>query len=470
MSDAKNSTTKKILRSQRRVLNWSRRIADLLALALVLGIWLVLHLASYAGSLEALPGTSFSQVWLSAERTANGLRFWLLLQAWDMEAVRLDVTQELVVLLVGLLMFWILQRIACGGLQSIGRSRAKAHMQQMSLLAQEARQLGEEAVKRQTQPAAPRVDVLEEAIDHISPTQPARLHIGDPDLKGLEDAVNDLLDRMQAAYSQQTRFVSDASHELRTPIAVLKGYADLLERWGKDDPQVRDEAIDAIQAEAERMNRLVEQLLFLARGDSGRTQLRPEDLDLAELCGEVFEEFRMIDPDHRWVLDAPSPVPAGYAQAGHARADGQRPQVHPRRQVHHPAGLCQPGRQTLPGRPGRGNRHQDRGPAPCVRPVLPVRSGPNPPERRRGSGIVHCRLDCHLPRRPHRGVQLGGRGQPVHDHSVTPGRNHGSNRDGYAAGQGPARSAAAGAAVAVRRDPGLFYDEYRRPREAKSAD
>lgn len=310
MSDAKNSTTKKILRSQRRVLNWSRRIADLLALALVLGVWLVLHLASYAGSLEALPGTSFSQVWLSAERTANGLRFWLLLQAWDMEAVRLDVTQELVVLLAGLLMFWILQRIACGGLQSIGRSRAKAHMQQMSLLAQEARQLGEEAVKWQTQPAAPRVDVLEEAIDHISPTQTARLHIGDPDLKGLEDAVNDLLDRMQAAYSQQTRFVSDASHELRTPIAVLKGYADLLERWGKDDPQVRDEAIDAIQAEAERMNRLVEQLLFLARGDSGRTQLRPEDLDLAELCSEVFEEFRMIDPDHRWVLDAPSQVPA----------------------------------------------------------------------------------------------------------------------------------------------------------------
>ena len=173
---------------------------------------------------------------------------------------------------------------------------------------QEARQLGEEAAKRQAPQPAPNVDALEDAIDNISPTASTRLHIGDPDLQGLEEAVNDLLDRMQAAYSQQTQFVSDASHELRTPIAVLKGYADLLERWGKDDPQVRDEAIDAIQAEAERMNRLVEQLLFLARGDSGRTQLRPEQLDLSALVAEVYEESCMIDSNHFWKLDAPETV------------------------------------------------------------------------------------------------------------------------------------------------------------------
>ena len=313
MSDAKNSTTKKVLRTQLRVMSWTMFFTDLLMLLLVFGSWLVLRMMDYVGGLEALSNSNFTQVWMDADvitRTNSVLvQIWLTLEAVGMDAVTLDVTEEMGVLLAGVLIFWLVQRLFRGVIQTIGRRRVKAHMQQVTQLAQEARQLGEEAAKRQAPKPAPKVDVLEEAIDHISPTQNTRLHIGDPDLKGLEDAVNDLLDRMQAAYSQQTRFVSDASHELRTPIAVLKGYADLLERWGKDDPQVRDEAIDAIQAEAERMSRLVEQLLFLARGDSGRTQLRPEPLDLSELLREVFEESRMIAPDHCWVLDAPEPVP-----------------------------------------------------------------------------------------------------------------------------------------------------------------
>ena len=57
------------------------------------------------------------------------------------------------------------------------------------------------------------------------------------------------------------------------------------------------------------MSRLVEQLLFLARGDSGRTKLQPQNVDLAELVKEVWEETQMIDPGHCWKLDAPEPVP-----------------------------------------------------------------------------------------------------------------------------------------------------------------
>ena len=85
------------------------------------------------------------------------------------------------------------------------------------------------------------------------------------ELKTLAKAINDMLDRVNAAYSAQMQFVSDASHELRTPIAVIQGYAALLDRWGKDDPEARQEAIDAIRSESDAMERLVEQLLFLAR-------------------------------------------------------------------------------------------------------------------------------------------------------------------------------------------------------------
>ena len=139
---------------------------------------------------------------------------------------------------------------------------------------------------------------LEHAIEQIDIGD--RLSTGDKDLQGLEDAINDLLGRMHAAYRQQAQFVSDASHELRTPIAVIQGYVKMLDRWGKDDETVLEESIAAIKTETEHMKTLVEQLLFLARGDSGRQQMNPEAMDLAALMGEVLEEYRMIDQAHEW--------------------------------------------------------------------------------------------------------------------------------------------------------------------------
>lgn len=150
---------------------------------------------------------------------------------------------------------------------------------------------------------------LESAIDAISPATPdAKLETGDRDLKGLENAVNNLLVRMHESYREQVRFVSDASHELRTPIAVIQGYADMLARWGSNDPKVLSESIQAIRSESKNMQELVEQLLFLARGDAGRTRLKPVRLDLSEMMRELYEEYEMIVPDRRWTVQADSPV------------------------------------------------------------------------------------------------------------------------------------------------------------------
>ena len=144
---------------------------------------------------------------------------------------------------------------------------------------------------------------LEDAISQISPTGPdARLQTGDTELEGLEQAVNSLLGRMRQSYQQQARFVSDASHELRTPIAVIQGYANMLDRWGKEDEKILAESIDAIKSESDHMKKLVEQLLFLARGDSGRTKLTMEEFSLRETIKEVFDESVMIDSDHHYHL------------------------------------------------------------------------------------------------------------------------------------------------------------------------
>lgn len=118
------------------------------------------------------------------------------------------------------------------------------------------------------------------------------------ELKDLAEAINAMLARINDAYRSQMRFVSDASHELRTPISVIQGYANLLERWGKDDEKTLLESIQAIRDEAANMKSLVEQLLFLARGDNNTMVLQLEDFDLGELAEAVVKECEMIDNGH----------------------------------------------------------------------------------------------------------------------------------------------------------------------------
>ncbi len=140
--------------------------------------------------------------------------------------------------------------------------------------------------------------MIEDAITHINPEDEKVLSLGDSDLMGVEQAMNNLIKRMHDTYNQQARFVNDASHELRTPIAVIEGYANMLDRWGKEDEEVLDESIAAIKNESAHMKYLVEQLLFLARGDSGKNVMKFADMSINDMMKEIYEESLMIDEDH----------------------------------------------------------------------------------------------------------------------------------------------------------------------------
>ncbi len=118
------------------------------------------------------------------------------------------------------------------------------------------------------------------------------------ELKDLALTFNHMMDEIEESYGKQRQFVSDASHELRTPIAVIKGYADLLNRWGKDDPEVLAEGIEAIRSETDFMQSLVESLLFLARRDRGTLKMEMSRFSLTELMEEVEKETKMIDNRH----------------------------------------------------------------------------------------------------------------------------------------------------------------------------
>ncbi|MBW0017798.1 MAG: HAMP domain-containing histidine kinase [Mycobacterium sp.] len=126
----------------------------------------------------------------------------------------------------------------------------------------------------------------------------------------LGSALNRMLDHIAAALAtrqaSETRvrqFVADASHELRTPLAAIRGYTELAQRMG-DDREAVTHAMSRVASETARITRLVEDLLLLARLDSGRP-LEREPVDLSRLAVDAVSDAHVAGPDHQWELDLP---------------------------------------------------------------------------------------------------------------------------------------------------------------------
>ena len=123
-------------------------------------------------------------------------------------------------------------------------------------------------------------------------------------------AINQMLGHVSGALSarhaSETRvrqFVADASHELRTPLAAIRGYAELARR-GEHEPGAVAHALRRVESETGRMTTLVEDLLLLARLDSGRP-LASEEVDMTMLVVDRVSDARVAGTDHRWQLDLP---------------------------------------------------------------------------------------------------------------------------------------------------------------------
>jgi two-component system OmpR family sensor kinase len=124
-------------------------------------------------------------------------------------------------------------------------------------------------------------------------------------------ALNRMLDHISAALStrqaSETRvrqFVADASHELRTPLTAIRGYTELAQRRRNEMPEEVAHAMGRVASEAERMTHLVEDLLLLARLDSGRP-LEREQVDVSQLAVDAVSDAHIAGPDHQWNLDLP---------------------------------------------------------------------------------------------------------------------------------------------------------------------
>jgi len=118
---------------------------------------------------------------------------------------------------------------------------------------------------------------------------------GDNEVGALASSVNRLIERLQRRSEAQAHFVADASHELATPVAGIRGYTSILREWGAEDPTVREEAIEAIDRESLRMARLTGDLLNLLHADHG-VVLKSEAIDL-----NVVVRNRLAGVANRWI-------------------------------------------------------------------------------------------------------------------------------------------------------------------------
>lgn len=115
---------------------------------------------------------------------------------------------------------------------------------------------------------------------------------GSDEIAELTTTFNDMLDRLEDAFASQRDFISDAGHELRTPITIIRGHLELM----GDDPDERRETIDLVTDELDRMARYVGDLLLLAKAERPDF-LQREPVDLAELTQRLFAKAQAFDPE-----------------------------------------------------------------------------------------------------------------------------------------------------------------------------
>jgi heavy metal sensor kinase len=123
-------------------------------------------------------------------------------------------------------------------------------------------------------------------------TRLQKLETGD-ELQRLSDTLNEMLDRIELAFRRITEFTADASHELRTPVSLIRTEAEVALRRSRGEADYK-ESLRHILLEAERTTALIEQLLSLARADSGREKIHLQPVDLRHTLRSVVEGWQQV--------------------------------------------------------------------------------------------------------------------------------------------------------------------------------
>jgi len=134
------------------------------------------------------------------------------------------------------------------------------------------------------------------------------------ELQRLSETWNDMLARLEAAVKRLSQFTADASHELRTPVALIRTTAELTLRRERS-PDTYREALRQVVLESERTSRLVEDLLLLARADAGLPALALERLELTPLVRDVCQQGQVLADERQLQISTEAPEGPVYVEA-----------------------------------------------------------------------------------------------------------------------------------------------------------
>ena len=111
------------------------------------------------------------------------------------------------------------------------------------------------------------------------------------------ESFNNMMSALEESYNQQKQFVEDASHELRTPLQIIQGHLQLINRWGRNSPEVLDESLGISIEELKRINKLVEELLLLTKNE-GEGSLLNEYINLNDEITSRLDSLDKVHPDY----------------------------------------------------------------------------------------------------------------------------------------------------------------------------
>ena len=114
------------------------------------------------------------------------------------------------------------------------------------------------------------------------------------EIRNLAQSFNNLLSFQNNALKREQQFVSDASHELKTPIAAIRGHVNLIKRRGQSNPEIISTSLDYIDSESKKMQLIVNELLTLGRIDQNNDDVTP--IDLVKIVSDVVNEVQTVYP------------------------------------------------------------------------------------------------------------------------------------------------------------------------------
>lgn len=115
---------------------------------------------------------------------------------------------------------------------------------------------------------------------------------------------NSMMDDLEEAFDEQSRFVADASHELKTPLTALHGHLSMLKRWGKNDKDRLEKSLDICLNEVERLKKIVNDMLLLSKAEKTEIDFNNlEEFDPKLIVDEIIEQYRVLNPEVKYITD-----------------------------------------------------------------------------------------------------------------------------------------------------------------------